>query len=164
MTDPTPMTTPALQAKVRIRQAWFEAHPGQPLPEGRAQVDRLIEEIEAGAVMETMAPRPAGRLSAILAGVAAELGRAIRKHPPLHSPHEGYAVILEEVEELLEVGSRDVVTERIRPPLDRLWTLVKADRGRSGEARAEAIQIAAMALRYVLDLDLAATAAEAPHG
>jgi hypothetical protein len=64
--------------------------------------------------------------------VGYELLRAIDKFPSINSPHEGKAVIEEE--------------------LDELWTHVKANTGRSPEARREAIQTAAMALRYALDL------------
>lgn len=63
---------------------------------------------------------------------AAELARAMHKFGPMASPHEGWAVIHEE--------------------MDELWNHVKANTGRSSEARVEAIQIAAMALRYVADL------------
>ena len=68
----------------------------------------------------------------LLAEVEVELYKAVRKFDPFNSPHEGYAVILEELEEL--------------------WEHAKANTGRSPEARAEAIQVAAMALRYVLDV------------
>jgi hypothetical protein len=44
-----PMTTAGLQAKVWLRRAWFEAHPNQPMPEGRAQVEALFSAIEAEA-------------------------------------------------------------------------------------------------------------------
>lgn len=64
--------------------------------------------------------------------VAAEVRRAEAKHPPMHSPHEGWSVIYEELEELREH--------------------VRGDTGRSAEARKEAIQIAAMGLRYALNL------------
>ena len=64
--------------------------------------------------------------------VSDELARACDKFAAMHGPHEGWAVIQEEVEEL--------------------WDLVKANRGRSDEARQEAIQIDAMALRYVVDV------------
>ena len=40
------MTTAGLQAKVRLRQAWFEAHPNQPIPEARDEVERLFVAIE----------------------------------------------------------------------------------------------------------------------
>lgn len=64
--------------------------------------------------------------------IAAEVVRAERKHAPLNSPHEGWSVIYEELEELREH--------------------VRGNTGRSAEARKEAIQIAAMGLRYVLNL------------
>lgn len=69
----------------------------------------------------------------VLADVALELVRAIKKFPPMRSSHEGYAIILEEVEEL--------------------WAEVR-DNKRDGSAdriRKEAIQVAAMALRFVID-------------
>ena len=65
---------------------------------------------------------------------AAELDRAILKHAPMHSLHEGYAVILEE--------------------LDELWEEVRAWQPGADltKARKEAIQVAAMALRLVHDV------------
>ena len=65
--------------------------------------------------------------------LADELDRAMTQHAPMHSPHEGWAVIREELE-------------------PELWEHVCRDTGRSAEARHEALQIAAMGLRYVLDL------------
>ena len=65
--------------------------------------------------------------------VANELQKALAKHPVgMHSPHEGHSVIREELEEL--------------------WEHVRADTGRGSAARKEAIQIAAMGMRYALDL------------
>lgn len=64
--------------------------------------------------------------------LADELDKAMTQHGPMNGPHEGYAVILEE--------------------LDELWTHVRANTGRSFEAREEALQIAAMALRYIVDV------------
>ena len=61
-----------------------------------------------------------------------ELSRACAKFGPMAGPHEGWAVIREEV--------------------DELWDDVKANRGRGPEARKEALQIAAMALRYIVDV------------
>jgi len=63
------------------------------------------------------------------------LDAAMTKHPATHSPHEGWAVIWEE--------------------LDELWAHVRADTGRTGDARKEAMQVAAMGLRYALDLPIA---------
>lgn len=72
-------------------------------------------------------------LSALLLGlVDNELRRAMTKFAPFNSPHEGWAVIREE--------------------LDELWEHVKANTGGSEKAQDEAIQLAAMALRYAYDI------------
>lgn len=61
-----------------------------------------------------------------------ECERAVRLHGPFASAHEGYAVLLEEVDELWdEVKNRDKNKERMRE---------------------EALQIAAMAIRFVHDV------------
>lgn len=72
------------------------------------------------------------KLDYTLKKVGDEVLRALDKFPAFNSPHEGYAVIKEELEEL--------------------WDEAKANRGREPEAMDEAIQVAAMAVRYVLDL------------
>ena len=63
-----------------------------------------------------------------------ELVRAQDLFPAFHGPHEGYAVILEE--------------------LDELWQEVKASKPGADRSamRKEAIQVAAMALRFVHDV------------
>lgn len=71
-------------------------------------------------------------LDNVLGDVHYALSKALIKHAPMHSPHEGMSVIREE--------------------LDELWDHVKADTGRTPEARKEALQLAAMAIRYVVDL------------
>ena len=69
-----------------------------------------------------------------LAIIIREMEGAIAKFPPFNSPHEGWAVILEEVEEL------------------------KAEVFKQHDARSkilmchEAKQVAAMALRFMIDL------------
>ncbi len=64
--------------------------------------------------------------------VRIELRRAESKHAPMHSAHEGFAVILEELEELkAEVFKK-------RPDVKRM--------------RKEALQIAAMGLRFIQDV------------
>lgn len=60
-----------------------------------------------------------------------ELGRAARKHGRFNSLHEGYAVLLEEVEEL--------------------WEEIKRRDPRPAEIYKEAVQIAAMAGRIDRD-------------
>ncbi len=72
------------------------------------------------------------RLMMILEAVRIAVLKAIIKHAPMHGPHEGHSVIREETEEL--------------------WDHVKADTGRTAEARKEAEQIAAMAVRYIYDV------------
>jgi hypothetical protein len=64
--------------------------------------------------------------------VAAELERAYAKFPvPLKSNHEGYAVVLEE--------------------LDEAWDEIKCNCDK--DARKEMIQVAAMAIRFIADMD-----------
>lgn len=71
-----------------------------------------------------------------LQDAAVELAAARRKHGPMASAHEGYAVILEEV--------------------DELWALVKRQTGDRDprEMYRELLQIAAMAARMATDLKL----------
>lgn len=71
-------------------------------------------------------------IDAVLEEVRVSLQKGMIKHASMHSPHEGHSVIEEEYEEL--------------------WDHVKADTGRSPEARKEALQLAAMAVRYIVDL------------
>lgn len=71
-------------------------------------------------------------LEGVRGEVTFEFLRAVRRHAPMRGPHEGWAVIREEV--------------------DELWDLVKANNATGPAGREEAIQIAAMAMRYVLDV------------
>jgi hypothetical protein len=70
----------------------------------------------------------------VAAEAAAECKSAREKWGPFNSAHEGYAVLLEEV--------------------DELWAHVKTNQKRRDIAamRAEAIQVAAMALRFAHDV------------
>ncbi len=72
-----------------------------------------------------------GNVATIVDEVVAELERATALHGPMSSPHEGYAVLQEEVNEL--------------------WEEVKANIRDDDTMRAEAIQVAAMAIRFILD-------------
>lgn len=74
------------------------------------------------------------RIDAVLAQVRAEVLAAALKHKPMNSAHEGYAVLLEEV--------------------DELWDHVKEDTGYTAEAFDEARQVAAMGVRYIVDLSV----------
>ena len=66
--------------------------------------------------------------------IAQEWDSACQKFPGFNSGHEGYAVIQEEV--------------------DELWDEVKGQYGaeRTTKMRKEAIQVAAMALRFIADV------------
>ena len=72
--------------------------------------------------------------AAIYRTVARELDRAVRSEKPYNSVHEGWAVILEEV--------------------DKLWEEVRRKRHKRNKAkmRHEAAQIAACAIRFINDL------------
>lgn len=61
-----------------------------------------------------------------------ELDRALTLYGPMINKHQGYAIILEE--------------------LDELWEEVKAKKCSSERMREECVQIAAMAMRFVVDL------------
>lgn len=62
--------------------------------------------------------------------VAEEYEKARKKHRPMAGAHEGYAVLLEEV--------------------DELWDEIKSDN--PGRARKECIQVAAMALAMLAEV------------
>jgi hypothetical protein len=64
--------------------------------------------------------------------VLAEVYRAEQGFPPMRSAHEGWAILREEVDELWE-EVRDKMRDR-----DRM--------------KSEAVQVAAMAIRFVLDV------------
>ena len=68
-----------------------------------------------------------------LAEIEAEHDQAIGEFPPFHSAHEGFAVLLEEVEELkAEVFRRQSSRSQY-------------------QMRKEAAQVGAMALRFIVD-------------
>ena len=77
-------------------------------------------------------PMPTNETPNLAREVFLELDRAQALHAPMHGPHEGYAVILEE--------------------LDELWDEVKARRQDRMKMRKEAMQVAAMALRFISDV------------
>jgi len=71
----------------------------------------------------------AGKEQKIFNSIKRELETATKRHGPFNSGHEGWAVIQEEV--------------------DELWEAVK--RNSKNAANREAVQIAAMAVRFILD-------------
>ncbi len=74
------------------------------------------------------------RLSAASLDALDEAISAASKHAPMSSAHEAYAVLLEEV--------------------DELWDHVKVNQKRRDvmAMRQEAVQVAAMALRFIVDI------------
>jgi hypothetical protein len=64
--------------------------------------------------------------------VSRELTAALVKHQSMHSPHEGHSVIREEFEEL--------------------WEEVRAQKPDNARMVKEAAQVAAMGLRFLIDL------------
>lgn len=88
--------------------------------------------------------------------VATELAAANRKHPPFHSQHEGYAVILEEMQETEEA------IRLAKIDLEIAWRNIRDDIGaeveicglkeRAIHAACEAIQVAAMCQKF-LDME-----------
>ena len=115
-----------------------EASPEQQARDGVAAVYRAICGEVAALVKE-------GRLVEVFrdaemrvyhanSAVLAELARAMSTYPPMHSAHEGYAVILEEV--------RVLEAEVFKSP----------SRREALKMRAEAVQLAAMALRFLVDV------------
>jgi len=78
----------------------------------------------------------ADKTTQLLSEVAHELEQAQIQYPGFNSLHEGYAVILEEV--------------------DELWELVRQKQSHTigFQGRQECIQIAAMALRMIIDRQL----------
>lgn len=75
-----------------------------------------------------------GVQSAFMQAVIAEMARARAKHGNMHSLHEGYAVLLEEVEEA--------------------WEAIKKQRQDKAHIRDELVQVAAMAWRMAVDCGL----------
>ena len=73
-------------------------------------------------------------INEIITSVRLELDKATIKFPPFHSTHEGYAVILEELDEMWE----EVKLSNPFSPTHKLYK--------------EAIQVAAMAIRFIHDM------------
>lgn len=85
------------------------------------------------AKVRAASPRlPAGTIAKVTADVIQELRAARRAYPAFNTAHEGYAVILEELEEL--------------------WTEIKRHDQDPVAMRAEAVQVAAMATRFIIDV------------
>lgn len=69
----------------------------------------------------------------IVSDICEELQKSMTKYPLFNSAHEGYAVILEE--------------------LDELWDEVKKREPDVKNMRAEAVQVAAMAMKFIISME-----------
>ncbi|WP_087064451.1 hypothetical protein [Intestinibacillus massiliensis] len=88
--------------------------------------------------------------------VGKELASANKRFPPFRSPHEGYAVILEELQEAQDELCNSIVN------FDQAWGLIKADQypyshvrrsyNATVDAICELIQYAAMQRKF-LDME-----------
>ena len=90
--------------------------------------------------------------SGVMKLVGDEYNRANREHPPLHSDHEAFAVLLEEVCELGEEveaikGHMRDQWELIRKNESSLFVVAEIER-RAISAACEAIQVAAVCERW----------------
>lgn len=94
-------------------------------PAGRASIKGLEKDL---AEADWRKRRP--QVMDALDEVFAEVKRSMDKHGGFRSGHEGWAVLQEEV--------------------DELWDEIKADNSGGVEARTEAIQIAAMGVKYAV--------------
>ncbi len=76
------------------------------------------------------------QIDEVFSAIRTELGKAICKYPSMCTAHDGHSVLREEFEEL--------------------WTEVKVKQGHRDEDKlyAEAIQTAAMAVRFAIDICL----------
>lgn len=81
-------------------------------------------------------PNPDAKWRHIMRDVMQELAQARQEHPPMHSAHEGLSIMEEEVDETRR--------EVYRNP--RKWPDYKQ------RIRAEAVQVAAMAIRLIGDV------------
>lgn len=70
----------------------------------------------------------------VSSSVLHELDKAVTKHKPMNSPHEAYAVLLEE--------------------MDEFWDEVKQQVHSKSRMYKELLQISAMAQRAIIDLNL----------
>lgn len=115
-------------------------------PEMRERYDLELARLER-AVNENGLGMAARVIADTLNEVGIELAKARQTHAPMNGHHEGYAVILEELDELWEVckmnthkfGSAAAVREEQR-------------KFKREAMRKEATQVAAMAVRFIEDV------------
>lgn len=85
--------------------------------------------------------------------VREELAAANLMNPPFHSTHEGYAVLLEEIEEAVSVqreieACREMMWEHIKQDSPKAFEYAQRIERYAMHMAAEAIQVAAMAQKF----------------
>lgn len=106
----------------------------EPDPAAEKVHERRVRGHDRRAAPDDAGEEIVARVCRVMRYVEAELLSAVRQFDPYHSAHEGYSVILEE--------------------LDELWDEIKANKlpGARARQRAEAVQVAATAARFLLDI------------
>lgn len=96
-------------------------------PQNALKIQKMIKDFNDGMMIRAETP------STVFDDIEVEYVKAIGSFPAFNSAHEGYAVMLEEV--------------------DELWEEVKKNQKKRDveKMRKEAIQIAAMAVRFIKD-------------
>lgn len=86
------------------------------------------------------------RIAEVLVDIQTSYEKARKKHNPMRGPHEGYAVLLEEVDELWD----EVKRWQPRPGPGPLDTQIYRENAMN--MRKEALHVAAMALAFLLEV------------
>lgn len=100
----------------------------------------------------------ANKADAVSIEIADALTKARTKHPPMRSPHEGYAIILEELDELwdeirawqpmpIDFRDHDNMDVSKRTPAEHI-----AYGENMRKMRKEALHVAAMALAFIVEV------------
>lgn len=116
------------------RGGWHRATCPECGYQGRWRRSDSAAQREMESMIALAAPPPDTSIRGLLDAVAAEVTQAEATWPPMNSAHEAYGVLLEEV--------------------DELWAHVKTKQSRRDlpAMRKEALQVAAMAIRFARDV------------